>query len=272
MTTRNGRVMMKTTITIAVVAGITLLFMGLLIPKEIQAQNSTASSNTTNTMNNPNNMTMNSNPSASAGSKIVNSTDLGTFSVAGPIAGVILPSSSAVAGAQGAGSNMTSMPSSSSTSTSNTTSSSASSATITNSTTISSVLPAKAFILSGAWHLKAENGKITFLDVRFTKVHLDASNRHVHEIGNFHPASNNTSILLNPDGITTIAGTVDIKFNDATTWTNVKTVILIDKLSTIAITLDPKDTSNHFLGQSVYGTVSMLKDKDRNDIVTFARP
>jgi predicted membrane protein len=150
--------------------------------------------------------------------------------------------------------------------------SSASAATITNSTTISSILPAKAFILGGAWHLKAENGKITFFDVRFTKVHLDASNRHVHEIGNFRPASNNTSFMLNPDGITTIAGTVDIKLNGATTWTNVKTVIIIDKLSTIVITLDPKDTSNHFLGQSVYGTVSMLKDKDRHDIVTFVRP
>lgn len=271
MVTKNATNIIKTAITIAVASGIVLLSMGALIPKEIQAQNTTGSSNSTAAMNSLNNMTMSSNPSASPSGK-VNSTDLGTFTAAGPIAGVILPTSSA-ASAQTANSNMTSMGSSSnSTTASGNMTSPSSAATITNSTTISSILPAKAFILSGAWHLKAENGKITFLDVRFTKVHLDASNRHVHEIGNFHPSSNSSSIRLNPDGITTIAGTVDIKLNGATTWTNVKTVIIIDKLSTVTITLDPKDTSNHFLGQSVYGTVSMLKDKDRKDIVTFARP
>ena len=249
MVTKNVAMMMKAAITVAAVSGTVLLFTGLLIPKEIQAQNATDSGKNMTTMNNTNNMTAVSNSSPLK----ENSTDLGTFTAAGPIAGVILPSTSAPAGPQTTGGNMTS-------------------STITNSTTISSILPAKAFILSGAWHLKAENGTITFFDARFTKVHLDASNRHTHEIYNFHPASNNTSILLNPNGLTTIAGTVDIKLNGAPTWTNAKMVIIIDKLSTIAITLDPKDTSNHFLGQSVYGTVSMLKGKDRNDIAAFPRP
>lgn len=271
MVTKNAAKITKTAVTIAVASGLLVLSIGLLIPKEIQAQNATGSNNTMTTTSNPNNMTMSSSPSASAGSKIVNSTDLGTFSAAGPIAGVILPSSSAAAGAQGANGNTTSLGASNSTSgAGNMTSSS--SATNGNSTTLSSILPAKAFILSGAWHIKAENGKITFFEVRFTKVHLDASNRHVHEIGNFHPSSNSSSIRLNPDGITTIAGTVDIKYNGVPTWNSVKTVIIIDKLSTVTITLDPKDTSNHFSGQSIYGNVSMLKDKDRHDIVTFVRP
>jgi hypothetical protein len=139
-------------------------------------------------------------------------------------------------------------------------------------TTLSSVVPAKTFILSGAWHMKAENGKISLLDIKFTKVHLDASNRHVHEISNFHPASNNTSIKLNANGTTTITGTTDVALNHQVTWNNVKTVIVIDKLSTITIMLDPKDTSNHFVGQSIYGTVNMLKDKDGNNVAMFPRP
>jgi predicted membrane protein len=134
-------------------------------------------------------------------------------------------------------------------------------------------VPAKTFILSGAWHIRVENGKILFLDIKFTKVHLDASNRHVHEITNFHPANiNNTSIQLNANGTTTIMGTTDVALNQAATWNNVKTVIVIDKLSTITVMLDPKDTSNHFLGQSIYGTVNMLKDKEGNSVVTFPRP
>jgi hypothetical protein len=67
-------------------------------------------------------------------------------------------------------------------------------------------------------------------------------------------------------------GTTDVALNHAITWTHVKTVIAIDKLSTITIMLDPKDTSNHFLGQSIYGTVNMLKNKDGNSVVTFPRP
>jgi hypothetical protein len=199
--------------------------------------------------------TMNSNNSSALAGSTVNSTGLDTFSAAGPIAGLILPAPPAESNSTG--SNMT-MPSSPPQSP--------------NATALASVVPANTFILSGAWHLKAENGNVTFLDARFTKVHLDASNRHVHEIGNFHPASNNTSVRLNANGTTIIMGTTDVALNHAITWTKVKTAIVIDKLSTITIMLDPKDTSNHFVGQSIYGTVNMLKDKNGNNVVMFPRP
>ncbi|AIF84828.1 hypothetical protein NTE_02787 [Candidatus Nitrososphaera evergladensis SR1] len=234
-------------IMMGIVFATALSFAGILIPTQIQAQNMTEPTNNMTAMNNSN-----SNSSVLAGGA-VNSTGLDTFSAAGPIAGLILPASPAESNSTG--SNMT-LPSSSSQ----------------NTTALASVVPAKTFILSGAWHLNAENGKVTFFDARFTKVHLDASNRHVHEISNFRPASNDTSIRLNANGTTTIMGTTDVALNHAITWTNVKTAIVIDKLSTITIMLDPKDTSNHFVGQSIYGTVSMLKDKNGNHVAMFARP
>lgn len=248
---------------VSIVLGTALSLMGVLAPKQILAQNATESNNMTSSS-----MMTNSNSSVLATGP-VNATGLGTFSAAGYIAGLILPASSADNQA-GNINNMTSSTAPSNTTGSNMTSPSSSM----NSTATmnASVVPPKTFILSGAWHLKAENGNITLLDVKFTKVHLDASNRHVHEISNFHPASNNTSIQLNANGTTTIAGTVDVALNHAITWTNVKTVIIIDKLSTITIMLDPKDTSNHFVGQSIYGTVNMLRDKDGHSIVTFPRP
>jgi hypothetical protein len=263
MVTRTITTMMLTTIMIVVVSGMILSFIGVLMPKQIQAQNMSESSNMTSSS-----MMTDSNSSVLATGP-VNATGLGTFSAAGYIAGLILPASSADNQA-GNINNMTSSTAPSNTTGSNMTSPSSSM----NSTATmnASVVPPKTFILSGAWHLKAENGNITLFDVKFTKVHLDASNRHVHEISNFHPASNNTSIQLNANGTTTIAGTVDVALNHAITWTNVKTVIIIDKLSTITIMLDPKDTSNHFVGQSIYGTVNMLRDKDGHSIVTFPRP
>ncbi len=261
--------MLPKSITTAILIGIliatTILTTEAILPKQAQAQNATGASNMTagatsqaNSNKTDNStMAMGSNSSTLAAGQ-ANATGVDTFAASGYIAGLILPVADNT--------------------TTTVTNSSA-----TNATTLASVVPAKTFILSGAWHIRAENGKISFLDIRFTKVHLDASNRHVHEIMNFRPAAAanstntgdanaNTSIRLNANGTTTITGTTDVSLNHAVTWTNVKTVIVIDKLSTITIMLDPKETSNHFLGQSIYGTVNMLKDGKGNSIVTFPRP
>jgi hypothetical protein len=218
------------------------------------------------------NMTTMNNSTVAASSSL-NATQLDTFSASGYIASLILPVPPA-SGQAGNSSSSTGSAAPSNATGGNTTSSSSPSLTnsTTNVTALTSVVPAKTFILSGAWHIKAENGKISFFDIKFTKVHLDASNRHTHEINNFHPASNNTSIRLNANGTTTITGTTDVALNHAITWTKVKTVIVIDKLSTITVMLDPKDTSNHFLGQSIYGTVNMLKDGKGSNIEMYARP
>ncbi len=254
MTTKTVNTTIMAAIMIAVISGAIFSFMTAVAPKQVQAQNMTQSNKNMTAMNNLTGLA----------SSQENATGVDTFAASGYIAGLILPMP----------------PAADNTTTSSTVTNSSST---TNATTLASVVPAKTFILSGAWHIRAENGKISFLDIRFTKVHLDASNRHVHEIMNFRPAAAanstntgdanaNTSIRLNANGTTTITGTTDVSLNHAVTWTNVKSVIVIDKLSTITIMLDPKETSNHFLGQSIYGTVNMLKDGKGNSIVTFPRP
>jgi hypothetical protein len=135
--------------------------------------------------------------------------------------------------------------------------------------TPASVLPAKTFILSGFWQLDVTNGKLSFFDARFTKVHLDATNRHTHEITNFTLTNNNSLVKLNANGTTTLNGTTGVALNTAEPWKNVKTTITINDLSTIIISLDPKDTSNHFMDQSIYGVVTIVKDKNGKDIVHF---
>src|SRR5215218_10914150 len=63
-----------------------------------------------------------------------------------------------------------------------------------NATTTASVLPGKTFVLNGYWHLEVDNGNVTSFDARFTKVHLDATNRHTHEIANFTSSNNSLSV------------------------------------------------------------------------------
>ncbi len=146
--------------------------------------------------------------------------------------------------------------------------------TITNTTTSAStaaaILPVKTFILSGFWHMNVSNGKVSLFDVRFTKVHLDATSRHTHEITNLTLTdNNNTSIKLNMNGTTTIIGTTGVALNNVVVWKNVKTIITINDGGTIIISLDSKDTSNHFDGQSIYGVVDTVTDKNGKDIVHF---
>jgi hypothetical protein len=81
--------------------------------------------------------------------------------------------------------------------------------------------------------------------------------------------NNNTPVKLNANGTTTITGTTGVALNNIVAWRNVKTTITINSLSTIIISLNPKDTTNHFVGQSIYGVVDLIKDKNSKDIEHF---
>jgi len=135
--------------------------------------------------------------------------------------------------------------------------------------TPASLLPGKTFVLSGYWQLKVDNGNVTSFVARFTKVHIDATNRHTHEIANFTSSNNNVSLKPNVNGTTLISGVSDVALNNATAWSDVNTTIIVNDLSTITISLNPSTTSNHFNGQSIYGIVNALKDKGGNQLISF---
>jgi len=140
-----------------------------------------------------------------------------------------------------------------------------------NATTTASVLPGKTFVLNGYWHLEVDNGNVTSFDARFTKVHLDATNRHTHEIANFTSSNNSSSVKAEINGTTTISGTSDVALNNVTVWHDVKTTIIMNDLSTVTISLDPSTTGNHFSGQSIYGVVNAAKDRNGNELANFTQ-
>ena len=132
----------------------------------------------------------------------------------------------------------------------------------------SSLSDTTKFVLSGDWNLTVNTGKVTNFAAKFIKVLNDSSKWHTHDIINFKPSNiNNAIVQLSPDKSASIPGTVDIKLNNTSAWSNVKTNILISKGKVITINLDNNATSNHFQGQPIYGVVESIKDANGNELL-----
>jgi hypothetical protein len=116
------------------------------------------------------------------------------------------------------------------------------------------------YILAGNWGLNVVNKKIAYFEANFTMVHADGTDRHTHEFTNFKRISV-IPILLDPKGLTFI-GMIDIELNGGYKWFGVPVTITIGKnFNTLYITANPKYTGNHFMGQSIYGVFTSLRDQ-----------
>jgi hypothetical protein len=133
--------------------------------------------------------------------------------------------------------------------------------------TPSNFSPAKnPYVLTGNWGLNVENKKITYFELNFTMVHADGTDRHTHEFTNFKRISV-IPILLDSKGLTFL-GMMDIKLNGAYKWFGAPVTITIGKnFNTIYIAPNPKYTDNHFMGQSIYGVFTSLRDQYGTQLV-----
>ena len=118
---------------------------------------------------------------------------------------------------------------------------------------------ARKYILFGDWDLRVNNGKVSKFDVKFEQILEDGGRFHTHELSNFK-SNNSTTVSLFPNGNILIRGMIDVKYNDTTTWSNVDVTIAIFQGKTIEISLDNKETDNHFQGQLIYGIVDSFKE------------
>jgi hypothetical protein len=123
------------------------------------------------------------------------------------------------------------------------------------------------YILAGNWGLNVVNRKITYFEVNFPMVHTDGTDRHTHEFNNFKRVSV-IPILLDPKGITFI-GMMDIRLNGADKWFGVPVSVAIGKnFNTISIITSPKYTDNHFMGQSIFGVFTSVKDRYGTELIS----
>jgi hypothetical protein len=113
--------------------------------------------------------------------------------------------------------------------------------------------PGVRWIATGEWNMTADNGSIKYFRVDMKWFAANGTKPpHTHELKNFRPTGN---VKVNPDNSVIMSGLVDVGTNGKIVWPNVKSNINVQGGKTIAISLDNKQTNNHFAGQTIYGLV-----------------
>lgn len=107
----------------------------------------------------------------------------------------------------------------------------------------------------GRWALSVSDGEVRSFNIDMSWKNATAG--HSHELRNFQEQKDNTG--LTPDQSLSVEGDIDVGTNKATSWSGIPVQIDIEKGKIITITLDDEDTDHHFGGQSIHGTVSVIK-------------
>jgi type IV secretory pathway VirB10-like protein len=110
---------------------------------------------------------------------------------------------------------------------------------------------------TGLWTLTVSEGQLTSFDTDMAWNNGTAA--HTHEFQNFVMDDGSDSISIDSDGSVTIEGVMDVATNGVVSWPSVPAEIIIEQGKIITVSLDHEDTDNHFGGQAVHGTVTLLK-------------
>jgi hypothetical protein len=109
----------------------------------------------------------------------------------------------------------------------------------------------------GTWTLTVSEGELTSFDTDMTWNNGTAG--HTHEFQNFVMDDGSDNISIDSDGSVTIEGVMDVATNGVVSWPSVPAEIIIEQGKIITVSLDHEDTDNHFGGQAVHGTVTLLR-------------
>jgi hypothetical protein len=131
----------------------------------------------------------------------------------------------------------------------------------------------QSLVLGGDWALAVIDGNVTGLYSDFTMTDTAGNTRHYMSFSNFR--SNDTSVQLNPNGVTTISGTVDLResFNPVLEDVNITLDILNGNIIRVSTTDERVRITEHFQDQPIYGTIDSLRDDINNvQLVEGPRP
>jgi hypothetical protein len=107
----------------------------------------------------------------------------------------------------------------------------------------------------GIWAVVVANGKVTAFNANMNFANGTAG--HSHEFQNFIAKNNNAG--LDTDQSLSFDGKMDIGTNGIISWYSVPSQINIEKGKTITISVDDKQTDDHFGGQAIHGTINEIK-------------
>jgi hypothetical protein len=124
--------------------------------------------------------------------------------------------------------------------------------------TVNSVIstPAVKWIATGNWSMFVGNGKVISFVTNMTWYNNNGTGSHTHEFLKFVPVGGN--VTLGSNNSLHVNGFMEVGTNQRTAWNNVHSLIDIKGGKTISISVDDKETNDHFAGQAIYGVVTSL--------------
>jgi hypothetical protein len=114
-------------------------------------------------------------------------------------------------------------------------------------------------LVSGKWKMDVENSNITSFNTKFVMITSNGTGFHWHSMDNLKTSE---KFFLGKDDSATINGKLDFFTGNNTTKQPMDILLAINNLELIQITLLDKDTSSHFYGFPIYGTIDSIKIKN----------
>jgi hypothetical protein len=124
--------------------------------------------------------------------------------------------------------------------------------------TVNSVIntPSVKWIATGNWSMFAGNGNMISFITNMTWYNNNGTSTHTHEFLKFVPTGGNAT--LGSDNSLHLNGLMDVGTDHRVVWKNVHSLIDIKGGKTISISVDDKETNNHFAGQPIFGVATSV--------------
>lgn len=113
------------------------------------------------------------------------------------------------------------------------------------------------YILSGEGEISVVDGNVEVFDMVFDMVHVDGTERHMHEVMDFQQRSGAT---MDENGDAIIHGVSNISTDGNTAWDSVDTTIMVREKNAVSVYFSPVATNDHFESQAVLGIVDSVED------------
>jgi hypothetical protein len=113
-------------------------------------------------------------------------------------------------------------------------------------------------LISGNWVLNVTQGNVAVFHSLFKLVTSDGLEKHFVELFDFQ--NQNTSVILNPYSNTVINGYIDMKIDGQLFDSGLPIEIRLNKINTIALSMDNQSISEFFFNNQIQGIVDSFRN------------
>ena len=120
-------------------------------------------------------------------------------------------------------------------------------------------------LISGNWVLNVTQGNVAVFHGLFKLVTSDGLEKHFVELINFQ--NQNTSVILNPYSNTVINGYIDMKIDGQLFDSDLPIEIRLNKINTIALSMDNQSISDFFFNNQIRGIVDSFRNYEGAELL-----